>query len=121
MRTVSKLNRHSRNPALPDRAVVANVVLTDETGKEYRVQLLAGRDTAEWAYDRSDVTRVIKHSRPELASSFAARSAFPIENHRGARLSYTHQFCRDPRADCETAASSRTSTATCCTFSAFRS
>ncbi len=68
---------------LPDGAIVADVVLTDEAGKEYRVQLLAGRDTAEWAYDRSDVIRAIKHARPEIASTFAARSAFPIQEHKG--------------------------------------
>jgi hypothetical protein len=64
-------------------AVVADVVLTDETGREYRVQLQAGMDTAEWAYDRSDVLRTIQHTRPEVASSFPARSAFPIEDHLG--------------------------------------
>lgn len=78
---------------LPNNAVVANVVLTDEHGKEYRVQLLAGRDTAEWAYERSDVLKAIQHARPEIASSFPARSAFPIEEHLGhtfrARLNFS--------------------------------
>lgn len=68
---------------LPNNAWVADVVLTDEDAKEYRVQLLAGRDTAEWAYDRSDVTKAVQHARPQIASSFPARSAFPIENHVG--------------------------------------
>lgn len=81
---------------LPTGAIVADVVLTDETGKEYRVQLLAGRDTAEWAYDRSDVTRSIQHSRPEIASTFAARSAFPIEEHEGHTFRTRINFAETP-------------------------
>ncbi|TAH51858.1 MAG: hypothetical protein EYC68_08740 [Chloroflexota bacterium] len=73
----------AQSAALPNGAVVAEVVLTDENGKEYRVPLLAGRDTAEWAYERSDVLKTIQHARPEIASSFPARSAFPIEEHVG--------------------------------------
>ncbi len=68
---------------LPNNAIVADVILRDENGHAYRVQLLAGRDTAEWAYDRSDVHQVIQHARPDIASSFPARSAFPIEEHVG--------------------------------------
>lgn len=81
---------------LPNGAVVAEVVLTDEKGKEYRVSLLAGRDTAEWAFDRSDVLKVIKHSRPEIASSFPARSAFPIENHIGHTFRTRINFADTP-------------------------
>src|SRR5581483_9738799 len=79
---------------LQNGAIVADIVLNDETGKEYRVPLRAGLDTAEWAYDRSDVTKAVKHARPEIASSFPARSAFPIENHIGhtyrARVSFSN-------------------------------
>lgn len=81
---------------LPNGAIVADVILTDETGKEYRVELLAGRDTAEWAYDRSDVTRTIKHSRPEIASSFPARSAFPVEEHQGHTFRTRINFAPTP-------------------------
>lgn len=73
----------AQSAGLKNGAVVAEVVLTDETGKEYRVSLLAGRDTAEWAYERSDVLEMIQHARPEMASSFPARSAFPIQEHFG--------------------------------------
>lgn len=73
----------AQSASLPNNALVADVILTDEHGKEYRVQLLAGRDTAEWAYDRSDVLKAIQHARPEIASTFPARSAFPIETHVG--------------------------------------
>lgn len=73
----------AQSAALPDGAVVAEIELRDENGQVYRQPLLAGRDTAEWAYDRSDVARTIKHARPEIASSFPARSAFPIQTHAG--------------------------------------
>jgi hypothetical protein len=83
----------AQSASLPNGAQVADVVLYDENGKEYHVPMLAGRDTAEWAYDRSDVLRVIQHARPEIASSFPARSAFPIEAHVGhtyrARLNFS--------------------------------
>lgn len=81
---------------LPNGTVVAEVVLTDENSQEYRVQMLAGRDTAEWAYDRSDVTNAIKHDRPEIASTFLARSAFPVENHPGHTFRTRLNFAPSP-------------------------
>lgn len=68
---------------LTDGAVVAEITLTAEDGQTYSVPLRAGFDTAEWAYDRSDVQKVIKHSRPAIASTYPARSAFPVEQHNG--------------------------------------
>jgi hypothetical protein len=47
------------------------------------IPLRAGSDTAEWAYERSDVRKVVKHSLPPLATTFPARSAFPTESHAG--------------------------------------
>lgn len=68
---------------LLDGAVVAEITLTVQDGRTYTVPLRAGFDTAEWAYDRSDVRQVIKHSRPPIASTFPARSAFPVQEHNG--------------------------------------
>ncbi len=73
----------AQSAELPNGAVVAEIVLEAQDGQTYRVPLRAGLDTAEWAYDRSDVQKVIKHARPEIASSFPARSAFPVEEHTG--------------------------------------
>ncbi len=81
---------------LQNGAVVAEIVLTDQDAKEYRVQLLAGRDTAEWAYDRSDVLKAIQHARPEIASTFPARSAFPIEKHVGHTFRTRINFADSP-------------------------
>lgn len=78
---------------LPTGAVVAQVILETEAGRRFTLPLRAGMDTAEWAYERSDVLRMVKHARPEIASSFPARSAFPIETHVGhtyrARLKFS--------------------------------
>jgi len=52
--------------------------------------LRAGLDTAEWAYERSDVLKVIKHSMPPVATTFPAYSAFPVEQHVGHN--YLAQF-----------------------------
>lgn len=79
---------------LPTGAIVADIVLTDESGAQYRLPLRAGLETAEWAYDRSDVLEVVRHARPPVASSFPARSAFPIEEHTGhtyrGRINFTN-------------------------------
>lgn len=68
---------------LPDGYVVANIKLTTEDGRVIVVPVRAGLDTAEWAYDRSDVRRSVKHSEPPIATTFPARSAFPVESHTG--------------------------------------
>lgn len=81
---------------LPTGAVVAEVVLTDQAGKEYRLPLRAGIDTAEWAYDRPDVRQVIKHAMPEIGSSFPARSAFPIQEHVGHTYRSRINFAPSP-------------------------
>lgn len=40
------------------------------SGATQTVEAQVGRDTAEWAYDRSDVVGVVKHARPQIQSSF---------------------------------------------------
>lgn len=86
----------AQSAGLSDGALIADIVLWDESGKGYRQPLLAGRDTAEWAYDRSDVAQVIKHKRPDVASSFPARSAFPIEEHVGHTFRTRLNFANAP-------------------------
>lgn len=55
----------------PDGDPVLTVDVTPEE-KGGEVALLAGRDTSEWAHDRSDVRDVIKHARAPIESSFNA-------------------------------------------------
>jgi len=66
-----------------DGQVVAEIRLVIQDGSAQTIPLRAGSDTAEWAYERSDVRKVIKHSLPPLATTFPARSAFPTESHAG--------------------------------------
>jgi hypothetical protein len=73
----------SQSAGLRDGDVVANIELTTDDGRVLSVPLRAGLDTAEWAYDRSDVRQAVKHSEPPIASTFPARSAFPVESHPG--------------------------------------
>jgi hypothetical protein len=45
--------------------------------------LRAGIDTAEWAYERSDVRQSIHHAMPAIATTFPASSGIPAETHNG--------------------------------------
>ncbi len=68
---------------LRDGQVVAQIFLVTQDGGIRSVPLRAGLDTAEWAYERSDVRRAIQHSMPPIATTFPAVSAFPKETHLG--------------------------------------
>jgi len=55
------------------------VKLHETKGSVIVLQLLAGRDTSEWAYDRADVRASIKHARARVAESGQAEG---FEGHR---------------------------------------
>ncbi len=63
--------------------VVANINLLLEDGSRREIPLRAGFETAEWAYERSDVRAQAKHALPPIATTFPASSAFPVEKHAG--------------------------------------
>jgi hypothetical protein len=64
--------------------VVARITAVPaELGEAMDFNLVAGSHTAEWAYDRSDVSQAVEHSKPAIAWSFPARSGFPPEDHPG--------------------------------------
>ncbi len=75
---------------LRDGEPVARVGLVTQDGEWYTFPLRAGLDTAEWAYERSDVLKVIQHAMPPIATTFPAFSAFPVEQHVGHN--YLAQF-----------------------------
>jgi hypothetical protein len=75
---------------LRDGEVVAEIGVVTQDGRWFTLPLRAGVETAEWAYERSDVLKVIKHSRPLIATTFPALSAFPTEAHPGHN--YLAQF-----------------------------
>ncbi|PWK72879.1 YfhO family protein [Aminobacter sp. AP02] len=48
-----------------DGEIALSIRMTADTGK-VSVPLIVGRDTAEWAYDRADVTPVVQHSKAAI-------------------------------------------------------
>lgn len=53
-----------------DGEEVAEIIAGCDSGQQARLSLRAGQDTAEWAYDRADVLRAIKHRRAVIAESW---------------------------------------------------
>jgi hypothetical protein len=60
---------------VPSGATVARVRLRAADGREFDLELRAGADTAEWAYDRPDIRSRVKHARPSVATSYAVEDA----------------------------------------------
>ncbi len=57
---------------LPDGAPILKLRLHTRDGRVIERELLAGRDTSEWAYDRADVKAAIQHRRAPVAEDFDA-------------------------------------------------
>ena len=53
-----------------DGEIVARIKLHTTDGRIFEREIQAGRDTAEWAYDRADVVSAIKHRRAPIAESW---------------------------------------------------
>ncbi len=73
---------------LRDNAQVARIKLRMQDGRRLEVELLAGRDTAEWAYDRADVKASIQHRRAPVIESW------PDEGFAGHRYLTRLPFAR---------------------------
>lgn len=71
---------------VPDGSPVVKIKLHAKDGRVIERELQAGRDTAEWAYDKPEVTAAIKHRRPKVAESEPAEG-FP-SNRYLARLPF---------------------------------
>lgn len=54
---------------VPDQSEVAQIEITDAQGNGETHSLLAGRDTAEYAYDCADVKPFVKHQQAQVFSS----------------------------------------------------
>jgi len=63
----------------PDGAPVAKIRMHTTDGGVIERELQAGRDSAEWAYDRADVRAVIKHRLPRVVESWPEAD---FEGHR---------------------------------------
>ncbi len=62
---------------------VARIYLTTQDGRVITSTLRMGADTAEWAFDRTDVRRAIPYAMPVVSTTYPAVSAFPAERHDG--------------------------------------
>jgi hypothetical protein len=60
---------------VPDGARVARVRLRTADGRVLDLELRAGADTSEWAYDRPDIRSRIKHARAAVATSYGVEDA----------------------------------------------
>ena len=72
---VALLTNMSWSESVPDGTVVGHVRLRASDGRNFDLPLQAGRDTSEWAYDRSDIRRRIRHSRAKVATSYLVDGA----------------------------------------------
>lgn len=63
---------------LKDDVPVADIRVEFLDGHTENLQLLTGRDTSEWAYDRPDVRKRVRHRRAPVAFSYLAGS-YPEE------------------------------------------
>ncbi|HEX6738493.1 MAG TPA: hypothetical protein VF310_09485 [Vicinamibacteria bacterium] len=61
---------------LPQGEAVGFLHVRLASGREFRYPLRAGRETAEWAYDRPDVRAQVQHARPPVAESWAVEGGF---------------------------------------------
>lgn len=77
------VNLHTGEP-------VAQIELETQDGTGLTFPIRAGIETAEWAYERSDVRQAVQHAMPLIATTFPARSGIPIEAHNGH--TYRAQF-----------------------------
>ena len=76
----------SHSTHVPDDTPMAGIRIHTKDGRVIELELRAGRDTAEWAYDNEEVRAAIKHRRPKVAESFPA-DGFP-SNRYLARLPF---------------------------------
>ncbi len=69
--------------AVPQGKIVAECVVRLATGREMWLPIRAGIDTAEWAWERSDVREVVRHQRAPILESFPVREGFPGHQYLG--------------------------------------
>jgi hypothetical protein len=55
---------------VPDNVTVGRLRLRARDGRTFEFMLQAGKDTADWAFDRPDIRARIRHKRSEVATSY---------------------------------------------------
>lgn len=89
--------------AIEDNAAVADLAITDVSGRRQVIRLLAGRDTSEVAHDRADVRPLVRHRLARVFSGTAAAhdylATFPIASRLPiARVDVRWIYTGAPRA-----------------------
>jgi hypothetical protein len=69
---VGIVSRLACSPGVPEATEVVRVALSDNEGNTETHSMLAGRDTAEWAYDCRTVKPGMQHRQPAVFRSFPA-------------------------------------------------
>lgn len=64
----------SNSAHISDGEPIVRITLVSSDGQQRALELQAGRDTAEWAWDRPDVSKAVRHRRAEVAESIFAQS-----------------------------------------------
>ncbi len=76
----------SESASIPDNSVVAKAILYAKNGSVIEREILAGRDTAEWAHEYPEVRAVVKHQRARVIESWPGGGA--NANHYLARIPF---------------------------------
>jgi hypothetical protein len=79
----------SFSAGLPDGTVIAKVRVLTADGRKIEREVLAGRDTAEWAHERSDVRSQVRH---RLAPIFDSHPT----GEQGEEFTYYRYYTRIP-------------------------
>jgi hypothetical protein len=90
----------SNSAEIADEEEVAEVTVNCGSGPQWSTALRAGRDTSEWAYDRPDVRRVVKHSRASIAENRNGDASSSFQAHSYlARIELPENLraCQSPR------------------------
>jgi hypothetical protein len=69
--------------AVEQGRVVAECVVRLASGREIWHPIRAGKETAEWAWDRPDVRSAVRHGKATVHGSFTAREGFPGHQYLG--------------------------------------
>ncbi|MGH9967679.1 MAG: YfhO family protein [Pyrinomonadaceae bacterium] len=75
MNSLGLLTNLSWSVDVPDGTPVGHVRLREENGHTFDFDLLAGVHTSEWAYDRADIRRSIRHKRAPIGMSYTVEDA----------------------------------------------
>ncbi len=98
--TLAVVSTMTNSAEIADGAEIAEIVVGCESGERTTTMLRAGRDTAEWAYDRPDVRAQINHSRAPLAASWPGDPSGSFQAHSylaRLRLPVSVGRCGSPR------------------------